>query len=153
MELVGAASDDSVDLCTFSATELCCWNAGLNTEFLDGVVNAKTGETAINLGVHVADAVDEVVIGLSARTGHVEASYLTAASGGSCARCQQSQIQEVPRVERHSADGLVIDDIGKGVLLRVDQGCGCGYVHGLVDIADCQGDVDAGVLIDQDGDI
>jgi hypothetical protein len=58
MELIRPALDDSVDLRALAAAELRGGHAGLHAELLNGVVDAEARESAINLRVHVADAVD-----------------------------------------------------------------------------------------------
>ena len=118
MKLVAAALGNDANLPARATPELSRGHAGLHRELLNRVGNAEVAQRRVDLGVDVADAIEQEYVGLRARPGDIEAAALCARCRGQNAWSQKCQVQILARVQRHVRNNLAIHYTAKRTSVR-----------------------------------
>src|SRR5262249_17593497 len=121
VELIGSALGHDVDLPAGTATEFGLRDGCLYSELLHGVGDWEVAERGIDLGVRIADAVNQEDVRLRTRSGDVESAPLRARRRGQYAGCEQSQIEKLARVERHIRNRPAINDTTQRIFVGFEN--------------------------------
>src|SRR6266852_3282085 len=104
MKLIRTAFGDDVYLSAGAAPELRGGHTGLHRIFLYCVGYPEVPQGRVDLGIDVANAIQQEHVGLRTRAGDIEASTLRTRSRWDGPWRYQSQVQILARVERQARD-------------------------------------------------